>query len=172
MKQKRVPPNDSYPANYLTPSKSIQERLTAVFRVGTLAYEKQVLHNQHAEDALFSYIMFSKNAISALVPDASAAATLADTPGLVRYVKTTTGRPSLISYMHHPSMISYFRSKRMFRDLVLAIAKHNWIRASYRPKQNTVEALLASTEDPKWEQDRRQLIDSLTENAWSAWKEK
>ena len=142
-----------------------------MFRVGTLAYEKQASHNL-SNDALFSYIVFSKNAITALVPDANAASALADTPGLVRYVKTITGRSTLVSYIHHPGMISYFRSKRMFRELILTIVKHNWIRASYRPNVNTVETLLADTEDVKWEQARRKLVDSLTESAWLTWKRK
>ncbi len=46
MKQKRVPPNDSYPANcfVITSKKTIYSRLKAIFRLGTIAYEKQAMH--------------------------------------------------------------------------------------------------------------------------------
>ncbi len=138
MKQKRA--NDSYPASCLviTAKKTIHARLKAIFRLGTLAYEKQAMHGIVDSSAkLFSYVVFSKNAINALIEDDSIANTLTECPGLVRYVVTTSGRSSLVSYIHHPGMISYFRSKKMFRDLVLTVMKHNWIRACYhRRKQD------------------------------------
>lgn len=72
MKQKCIPPNDSYPASCssITANKAVYTRLVAIFRLGTVAYEKHVLEGIEEESAvLFSYVVFSKNAINALVSD-------------------------------------------------------------------------------------------------------
>ncbi len=181
MKQKRVPPNDSYPASCLviTAKKTIYARLKAIFRLGTLAYEKQAMHGtDDSASKLFSYIVFSKNAINALIEDESVANTLTESPGLVRYIVTSSGRSSLVSYIHHPGMISYFRSKKMFRELVLTVMKHNWVRACYyRRKPDeiqsiVVEQLIKCDTNVKWEQERRKLVDSHCEKMWNLWKPK
>ncbi len=179
MKQKRA--NDSYPASCLviTAKKAIYARLKSIFRLGTIAYEKQAMHGiADSSTKLFSYVVFSKNAISALIEDESIANTFTESPGLVRYVVTTSGRSSLVSYIHHPGMISYFRSKKMFRELVFTVMKHNWIRACYhRRKQDeiqsvVVEQLIKCVNNVKWEQERRKLVDSQSEKMWNLWKPK
>jgi hypothetical protein len=164
MKAKHID-GEYYPAA-CAPFGAMTEKLQKIFRVGCIAYEKQV-----GEEKLFSYIALSKQALFAVVESEEERNLLYADSGTVRHVRTVTGRYALVSSAPHPGLISCIQNKQLFAVLVLTFMRHNYIRAKLLADSTLkVEALVTEVASVEWTSKRKHLLANLAKHAWYSWK--